>query len=481
MSRKFPLLFVLCALGCVTEPPEFLPPPFGPKEPTNTRLFFPTGLALHKSGALIVANGNSNHAYDGGTLVVIRKSYLKSVFDRGLSCDAFPTPDKNCDDDVSGHPGTVFGPEGSDGNHGSVIIGNYAGPVALNDDGSRAYTASRDVNTLNAVAIDTDLNLTCAPGAGATTNDCRKGLIDLGASGVLGPFSIARGVVTLPGENPRPALFVSAMIPRIDSIASGTLNTSAVVAALDMADPSRLLYTTLSGSEFVAAVTAGQGTAVGPMLFDPVRHQLVLGGCFQRFQGTGAGEPGTGRCIGIGFNYLRFLDSNAQLAALPELFDLYPDVASVETTGMAFGDFDEKTGAPMSLWVTLRNPDVLAQVELPLLPSVPPRVRRVVPLPVSPAEVARIPRPNKGADLIAVAAEKSGAVAIYDTGVQQVVAQVERLGDSPFTIQVLPPSEDGKSARLAVTVFRSCGIALLEVPYDQPWNATLRGRVGKCQ
>jgi hypothetical protein len=144
---------------------------------------------------------------------------------------------------------------------------------------------------------------------------------------------------------------------------------------------------------------------------------------------------------------------------------------------MAFGDPDRATGAPTSLWLSLRNPDVLAQVELPLLPSVVPRVRRAVPLPVSPAGIARIPRAG-APDLIAVAAEKSGAVAIYDTGARQVVTQVERLGDSPFTLTLL--SEDATSARLAAAVFRSCSIALIEVPLDQPWNAALRGRVGKC-
>ena len=91
----------------------------------------------------------------------------------------------------------------------------------------------------------------------------------------------------------------------------------------------------------------------------------------------------------------------------------------------------------------------------------------------------RIPRPGGKSDLIAVAAEKIGSVAIYDTGLKQVVGQVERLGDSPFALKLL--SEDATSARLVSTVFRSCRLALIEVPFDAPWNAALRGRVGKCQ
>src|SRR5262249_42397059 len=141
-------------------------------------------------------------------------------------------------------------------------------------------------------------------------------------------FPIVAADVTLPTEAPRRAFFVSGIIPRIDSITSNTLATSGVVAAVDMAEPSKVLYTALTGSAFVASVVAGQGTSPGPMLYDAVRHQLVFGGCFQRFQGTGSGEPGTGKCGNTGFNFLRFLDVNARIAGLTELFDIYPDVAS---------------------------------------------------------------------------------------------------------------------------------------------------------
>jgi hypothetical protein len=125
----------------------------------------------------------------------------------------------------------------------------------------------------------------------------------------------------------------------------------------------------------------------------------------------------------------------------------------------------------------MRNPDVLVQVDLPLLPSIAPRIRRVVPMPVSPGDVLRIPRPG-GADLIAVGAEKAGAVVIYDSGVNEVVAQINRLGDSPFAVELL--SEDATSARIVTTVFRSCRLALIEVPLAEPWKAVLRNRAGTC-
>ncbi len=220
-----------------------------------------------------------------------------------------------------------------------------------------------------------------------------------------------------------------------------------------MGDPTKLLFTLLAGSRYVAS-----GAGVGPMLFDPTRRQLVMSGCFQRFLGTGAGEPATGRCSGISNNFLRFLDVDSQANATVQIFDMYGDV--------------------LSLWATMRSPDTLVKVELPPQPSVAPRVRRIVPLPLAPADLVRIPRGANQPDLIAVIAEKTGQLAIYDVAQEQIVAQVGRLGDSPFSLKVL--SNDGVTARLAAAVFDSCSVALVEVPLDAPWNAELRGRLGRC-
>src|SRR5262249_43208824 len=156
----------------------------------------------------IVTNSNANHAYDGGTLVVILKSYLDTYFGLGLSCDLAstdPSYDPRCNDDISAHDADVF----ANGRNGPVMIGNYAGPVALNDDGTARFPAPRDINMPHAVSIPpATLQLSCWPGSG-TTPDCRKGLTDLGKVGVLGPFPIVAADVTLPTEAPRRAFFVS--------------------------------------------------------------------------------------------------------------------------------------------------------------------------------------------------------------------------------------------------------------------------------
>jgi hypothetical protein len=153
-----------------------------------------------------------------------------------------------------------------------------------------------------------------------------------------------------------------------------------------------------------------------------------------------------------------------------QFLDLYGDVLSIETTSMVLTD-------PNTLWATMRTPDILVQVALPALPSVPPRVQRVVALPISPAEIVQIPRPGQ-ADLLAVVAEKIGAVVFYDTGTNEVVGQLENLGDSPYTARLLGTT--ATTARLAVSVFKGCKVSLIEVPFDQPWKASLRGRAGVC-
>src|SRR5258708_25886061 len=79
-----PALLVVAA--CNTLPPQVLPPPFGPATPQDTHLFFPTGLAVTGDGALLVANGNFNHAYDGGTIVGLPPDFVAGFFTPNLDC-----------------------------------------------------------------------------------------------------------------------------------------------------------------------------------------------------------------------------------------------------------------------------------------------------------------------------------------------------------------------------------------------------------
>jgi hypothetical protein len=198
-------------------------------------------------------------------------------------------------------------------------------------------------------------------------------------------------------------------------------------------------------------------------------------------------EPGSEKCLAPGANFLRTLKVDGGAATQVVLFDLLGEVLCTDTTALLLADFvpdarGRPATAPQTLWATMRRPDVLVKIDLPTKPSVTPRVRQVVPLPISPADLITLSRkglPTPLPDLIAIVSEKLGAVVIYDTGQGQVVAQVERLGDSPFSIRQLDSPDPG-TARLAVTVFGSCRVAFLEVPLNKPYATSLRGRAGSC-
>jgi len=466
MKMRLALLAALTA-ACNTSSADLLPPPFGPNGQQPTRLFFPTGLAVAPDGTLLVANGNFNHAFDSGTVASIRKSYLDGLFRAARDCDK-ATPDSGCD---QANSDIAFAD--------AVMIGSYAGPLMFNAAGTMALTGSRDSGILNAVTVGAGGVLGCPPRPGNSGKDCRAGLVDLGkAAAIDAPFTIIAGDSQGPGQPaPQPVLFVTSVVPHVDEVSGGVLFTSANVAALDMDNPARLLFTmSVASFPFVA-----NGTAVGPMVFDSSRRQLYLSGCYQRFASGGAGEPGTGICPNQASNLLRIMNVDGQADSRPSLLDMYGDVQSSLTVQLLLADRDAN-GMPMTLWATMRSPDTLVQIQLPAQPSVAPRVRRAIPLPVSPADMVLIQRPAGGPELIAIAAEKAGAVAIYDTATSSVVSQLNRLGDSPFNLKQIPcPAElPSDSACLATSVFQACRVALIEVPTNAPWNAKLRARMGSC-
>ena len=126
---------------------------------------------------------------------------------------------------------------------------------------------------------------------------------------------------------------------------------------------------------------------------------------------------------------LEWIDSNGHmnLAYYVVVFDLATEVASTDSGGMVLADEDPATGVPRTLYETVRNADALLAIDLPTDPGLTPHVRHSTPLPVSPGELVRLRRPGT-TDLLAVAAQRSGVVDIFDVAQDQVVAKVERLG-----------------------------------------------------
>ena len=485
------------ALLACTAPPQLLPPPFGPdsNHPQPARLFFPTGLAVSPTGHLLVVNGNFNHEFDSGTLVALDPAYLagiyanpKNVFDSSNGLVNLTIPS----DPTSSDPArrSVF--------TGSVLIGSYGGPLTLDARPAtpggavalRAYTGSRDTSRLNGVLLDgASGQLSCMYGKGPGDTDCRGGILDTRAAFKLeGPYSIVPGNARLPGASADQAvLFVSALIPTIDTIVSNTLFTRAPLAALYPYDPADKTatgpsaYYVADASSFVNG-TGGGGIGAGPVVFDGPRRQLILGGCYTRFPSGSVGEPSSGKCGPRATNFLRFMGVDEGSNANVQVIDIAPEVVSADTADLALGNVDPVTGFARTIYAAVRTPDLLVELDLPSNPRQLVSVRRATPMPVAPAQLLLLKRPANfpGSDLVLISSEVSGTVAVYDTSSAQVVAQVERLGNAPFALVQLADSADGTKAQVALTVFGECRVALIDVDYARPYQARLRGRLGSC-
>lgn len=458
------LCLPLCLAGCSVDLPVLLPPPFGPGSPPSPpRLFFPTGMAIARSGHLIIANGNYDHAFDSGSMVSMDPAWLASVFND-------PNPLVR-DEQI---PSAAF--------TSAALIGGYSGPVVLDDAAfggtnaiTTAYTASRDSNTLDAVQIDAAGMLTCKKLGGT---DCRAGTIDLAAVDHLeAPYGIAAGFSHPPGAAADlPTIFVSALSPHIDQVLNGQAYTSAPVAALDATDSSHILYSMLASS-------GPDGIGAGPILFDRGRRNLILGGCYQRFPNSTQGTPSSGKCLlGSRPNYLRVMSVDSGSDTTVNLVDISAQTRGNDVTGMVLGP-EDASGRAHNLYVSVRNPDLLVEVTLSDDPAVVPFVSRASPLPISPAGILRITLPpgvTEQGDLLAIAAAGNSAVDIFDAASGQVVSQIERLGTTPFSIVQLPPAAGDANAHLIASVFADCRLAFIEMSYAQPWKTRLRGRLGSC-
>jgi len=470
MRAPVAILASTLALGaCTTSPPELLPPPFGPdvSSPQPARLFWPTGIAMHPSGQhLLVANANFDHAFAGGAIYSLDVAAL--LAQRGT---------------VPFSPAFL-----RQGKEGAAMVGNYLGPLKLDPAGENAYSGSRDTNRLNAVALDPATGaLSCRTGPKTEAGpDCRAGVLDLGRLVNLeGPYGIAFGTSTPIGATgPVSSIFVSSLIPHLIDINNGTAELSSPVAVLNTADPSQLLFSAL------ATDPTNGGIGAGPIVFDDVRRELILGGCYIRFPAsTQGGQLTSGKCLpGGAGNVLRFLEVDAGPVGFSRLYDLGADLRSDDTVALELAPFDPVVGK-RTLYAATRNPDQIAEIVLPSDPALSPFVRRTTSLGPFPSQIHRLDRPpgTTGPDLLAVTSgtltignTTPAILAIFDPTQGQVVGQVDRLGDTPFAIAQLPPKAGDTSAKLFVSIFASCRIAVIDVPYDHPWDVSVQALVGSC-
>jgi hypothetical protein len=458
---------LLCACS-LSAPPTLLPPPFGPDpdRPEPARFFFPTGIAIDPSGTwVVVSNSNADRLYDAGAMYSLRAADLKTL----VGLVPFPTASLA----------------------GAAITGNYTGPMVLGSAPLTSYTASRDTNRLNAVAIDPSNGaLSCRGGTGIPGGgqDCRGDSIDLNRAVKLeGPFGMAVGKIRPPGAIADvDAVMVSSLVPHVDDIQSGLVLSSSSVAVLAQSDPMQPLFAAI-----VTDRVNGLGVGAGPMVFDDRTREVILSGCFSRFGSASAGgELSTLKC---GFtagttNLLRFVPMDAGSSATARLYDLGQQIHSTDTTGLALGDVDTVTGL-RRLYLTTRNPDTVVRVALAADPAFGPVVEAVVTISSQPSQVVILRRPagSTGPDLLAVTgvatyetSTAAGKLVLVDGGLGRVVGQVDDIGDTPYAIAQFPPLSGDTSAHLAVTLFGGCSVSLIDVPFDAPGSASLRARIGSC-
>ena len=477
---------LLCACS-FPGPPTLLPPPFGPDpaNPEPARFFFPTGVAIASecpSGPstcgpaqwLVVSNSNADRQYDTGAIYSLRIADLLPLFQ--------PPPPP-----APATPKTVPFPIGSLA--GKAMTGNYTGPMVIAQ--GTVYTGSRDTNRLNAVAVDLKTGaLSCRTGATIDTGneDCRSGVVDLSRTATVeGPFGITTGTVrdAKNGVDVE-ALLVSSVVPHIDDIQSGVLFTSSRIAAVNLFDPTKVLFSALVTNRLDVA----RGIGAGPIVFDDRRREVIVGGCYVRFGSASAGgEPSTLKCGNLGNTaIIRFVPVDAGVDASARVYDLSAQIRAIDVTGLALGDVDATTGM-RPLYVSMRSPDAVARIGLPPDPAFPPVVESVATISSQPSLVHRVQRPtgSTGSDLLVVSAvatyetsTTAGRLIVVDGAFNRVITQVEGLGDTPFAIAQFPPQPGDVSARFAVSLFGSCRVSLVEVPYANPELAALRANVGSC-
>ncbi len=368
-----------CALLCACdEVPTILPPPFGPVPNTPPRLFFPAGITVAPSGQLLVANGNWDYAFAGGTVVSLDPSYIDSFFTGPLPDPTDPTQPVPVD-----IPPAAF--------LGAAMIGNYAGPLVLDQTGLNAFTGSRDTSMLNAVTLDPVTGaLSCLGGTGGSDTNCLAGFLDVGDDfNLLGPYGIAAGVSRLPGADAdQQVMFVSPLIPHIDGSISDSIYTSATVAALLTGDPSQALW---SGQ--VSNYTIANGIGGGPMIFDAQRRKLIIGGCYTRFTGQNVGQPSSGKCgTTVATNLIRFVGVDEGANPDVDSIDIATEIDSTDTEDLALGNFDPVTGIAQTLFAITRSPDLMVEIALPADPTALIQVTRATSMPIFPSHMIRLQR-----------------------------------------------------------------------------------------
>lgn len=423
-------LLACAALVACAQSSEGIPPPGF--EGTPDRLFFPTGLVLSGDGAsLYVVNSDFDRAFSSGSVVQLDVAAFDS---------AQPTTDLS-----------------------SAVISRartdrYGAELAISPAGDALFLPTSDPDALTRIPLAANGEVACAE------EGCSLDRVDLGAVGLSDPAAVTVAELQLPGASaPEPVVMVL-------SLAQELTNEDEEVPPAKLAViPTRLASRTanpFANGAFTVDVGPG-GTGIA---FDERTGRAILGGCFERFRGGSSID-----CAVI--SQSPFFTLNPLRSLVPELGPEAP-VDSLPLGGITGGGSVTSltfSSDASSLYVLTSSPDALVTLPAPR-PGLPlDRPRSVVPLSAVPRALAVLPRAE--GDLVAVTSLESDALLIVDPVAGVVLRQIRPLGVSPYGIAVQTLADRW---RLYVTLFEDCGVAAVDVPMDDPSQATRVTTVGKC-
>ena len=434
------------------------------------RFYFPTGLAHvdvpgSSNGALFVANSNWDRRYSAGSVTAVN---LDEV-----ALPAFGAA-------VSGGPKEVTDLGGAP----TAQITMFSGELAVLERGNgqfRVFVPSRSEG-MKFQAVDAVFNggatLSCFP-AGPSDNptDCGTNAPS------LSPANLESTTEGVPRAAQPYGVSVRARVcTTADDCGSGRACSSGGVCLDAQGGSMADLYVT-----HLAQVDSPLGSLANyrGYLVHLESDQMTVDATNFVNIGNGASSSAvtgqrwtyvTGRYLAPNANLLRLVDraGNVLTTGLEGAFRV------LDSRGVALGSNEAR------LYVIGRNPDVLLVMGIASPDTASPSVGVIhsIPLPVSPEELVVIPRAGRG-DLVAITCsgaptgQLTGALAIYDEDVGQLVAQVSALGLQPFGVTV---DRRGNGARFFVSDFGDGRVAVVDVPeLDRAQDARLVAHLGESQ
>lgn len=424
------------------------------------RFYFPTGIghvdvAGKTEGTLYVASANADRCYDTGAL-------------RAVSLDALPVPLPPLGAPVGATGPVVIEDLGSQDPGLQRKIDTFAGQLAtwpLPSGGHRVVVPTRAEGGLLQIVDATGpegTTLTCVPASTGAADDCTQGALSLevppeGSESDAIPRAPAPFGVSIADNG---QAFITHIASADDPLGS-LKNTRGYVVRTDLANPQ------LKVEDFLQIPAGGtQSVAIGE------RYAFV-----------------TARVVGL-------LDAVIAVPRDPadnvlHAFPLQQQYAMNALRGIALSA-DERhlyavARSPSDV-LNNGNPDVLLVISVEGARSASPvlKITRVVPLPAVPASIQIVPRAG-ASDLVLIVAQVAGSLAIFDTGVAEVVAEVKGLGVQPsqLAVDLRTGTLNGASveqARVYVSNFGDGRIAVVDLPdLTRPEDARVVAYLGRRQ